>query len=254
MTKRTIIIGDVHGMSVELETLIRKLEIRGDDHIVFVGDLVDKGPDSAGVVKMVRELSETHDVVVVEGNHEEKHRRFRKHRVNGTGVDLTMKGSEEMSEITDGLSEEDVSFMETFVPFHRVPEHGVLVVHGGIEGAMTEFPATVEELRGMSSKKRKSFGKTMRTRFVDKDTGKFLQLGDQKEGDPFWAEVFDGRFGHVVFGHEPFMDGVGHFPHATGIDTGAVFGGELTAMVFEGTVPSFVSVKSRGKFCKAFCE
>jgi len=252
--ERTIIIGDVHGMDVELTNLLNKLEIRSDDHIVFVGDLVDKGPNSAGVVHIVRELSNTHNVVVVEGNHEEKHRRFRKHRKNGTGIDLKMKGAEEMCEITDGLSEEDVSFMDTFVPFHKVEKHNVLVVHGGIPGSMTEFPETVEELSSWSSKKRKSFSKTLRTRFVNKETGKFLQLGDNTESDPFWAEVFDGRFGHVVFGHEPFMDGVGEFPHATGIDTGAVFGGELTAMVFEGSVPSFVSVKSRGKFCKAFGE
>lgn len=254
MTHRTIIIGDVHGMDVELERLLTKLEPKTDDRFVFVGDLVDKGPNSPGVVRMVRELSETHSVVVVEGNHEEKHRRFRKHRLNGTGVDLTMKGSEEMGEITDGLSDEDVRFMETFVPFHRVPEHDVLVVHGGITGTLMEFPETVEDLKGMSSKQRKRFSKTMRTRFVDGETGKFLQLGDRKEGDPFWSEVYDGRFGHVVFGHEPFMDGPGEFPHSTGVDTGCVFGGRLTGLVFEGGVRSFVSVESRGKFCKTFGE
>ncbi|MEC7109064.1 MAG: metallophosphoesterase [Planctomycetota bacterium] len=249
MTNRTIIIGDVHGMSVELEKLLTTLELRDTDQVVFVGDLVDKGPESPQVVRMVRELSERFDVTVVEGNHEEKHRRFRKHRVNGTGVDLTMKGSEEMREITDGLSDEDVRFMETFVPFHRVPEHDVLVVHGGIPGKMTEFPETVEELRGWSSKQRKRFSKTMRTRFVDGETGRFLQLGERKETDPFWSEVYDGRFGHVVFGHEPFMDGPGEFRHSTGVDTGCVFGGRLTSLVLEGGERSFVSVESRGSFC-----
>ena len=254
MTTRHIIIGDVHGMSVELQNLIDTLELRTTDKVVFVGDLVDKGPESPTVVRMVRELSEQFDVTVVEGNHEEKHRRFRKHRLNGTGVDLTMKGSEEMGEITEGLSDEDIEFMDTFVPFHRVPEHDVVVVHGGITGTLMEFPETVEELRGMSSKKRKSFSKTMRTRFVDGETGKFLQLGDRKESDPFWSEVYDGRFGHVVFGHEPFMDGPGEFPHSTGVDTGCVFGGRLTSLVLEGDERSFVSVESRGSFSKKFEE
>ena len=245
MTKRTIIIGDVHGMDAELEKLLDKVEVKADDEIVFVGDLVDKGPDSPQVVKRVRELAQTHNVVVVEGNHEEKHRRFRKHLAKGSDTANKMKGAEEMHEITSGLSEDDVSFLDGAVPFHRVEEHNILVVHAGITGDMTEFPASVEEAQSMSSKKRKSFGKIMRTRFVSAETGKFISLGENKKEDPFWAEVFDGRFGHVVFGHEPFMDGVGKFPHATGIDTGAVFGGSLTAMVFEGSVPSFVSVKSR---------
>lgn len=254
MGKRNIIIGDVHGMSVELQKLTDMLELRPTDKVVFAGDLVDKGPESIEVVRMVRELSQRFDVTVVEGNHEEKHRRFRKHRKNGTGTDLTMKGSDEMGQITDGLSPEDVAFMDAFVPFHRVPEHNVLVVHGGIPGAMAEFPETVEELKGWSSKKRRSFGKTLRTRFVDRETGKMLPLGDQKDSDPFWAEVYNGRFGHVVFGHEPFMDGPGQFPHATGVDTGAVFGGRLTAVVFDEGGRTFASVKSRGKFCKQFGE
>ncbi len=254
MTQRTFIVGDVHGMSVELEKLVTVLELRPTDKLVFVGDLVDKGPESPEVVRMVRELSERFDVTVVEGNHEEKHRRFRKHRKNGTGIDLTMKGSEEMGRITDGLSDEDVTFMDTFVPFHRVEEHGVLVVHGGIPGDMVDFPESVEHLQSLSSKKRRSFGKTLRTRFVDRETGKFLQLGDNTESDPFWGEVYDGRFGHVVFGHEPFMDGVREFEHSTGVDTGVVFGGRLTSMVLDGDGRTFVSVESRGKMCKQFGE
>lgn len=42
----------------------------------------------------------------------------------------------------------------------------------------------------------------------------------------------DGRFGHVVFGHEPFLDSVAHFEHAAGIDTGPTARG-LTAMIIE---------------------
>ncbi len=56
---RTIIIGDVHGMLRELESLLGRLQPTPGDTAVFVGDLVDKGPDSVGVVRRVRELADT---------------------------------------------------------------------------------------------------------------------------------------------------------------------------------------------------
>ena len=116
---RYIIIGDVHGMLVELQALIEKVELRPDDCIVFVGDLVDKGPSPEGVVRYVKALSEDYDVVVVEGNHEEKHRRFRKSQ------NMEMKGAEEISRVYDSLTEEERSFMAGFVPFHRIKAHGL---------------------------------------------------------------------------------------------------------------------------------
>ena len=242
MSNRTIIIGDVHGMKKALVSLIGEVKPTSSDSVVFVGDLVDKGPESAQVVAYVRELSKTLDITVVEGNHEEKHTRFRKSR------NMEMKGSDELKTITDALSVEDVAFMESFVPFHRVEEHGVLVVHAGITGDLQSFP-TLGEYAELSKKKKKSFSKIMRTRHVDAETGKFIQLGDAKPCDPFWADVYDGRFGHVVFGHEPMMDGVKSFDHATGIDTGAVFGGQLTALVLEGGSRKVVSVQ-----CEKYAE
>ena len=54
-----------------------------------------------------------------------------------------------------------------------------------------------------------------------------------------------GQIGHVVFGHQPWRGGPACFPHATGIDTGAVHGGGLTALVLPGKgAPHFVSVPS----------
>ena len=236
---RYIIIGDVHGMLVELQALIEKVELRPDDCIVFVGDLVDKGPSPEGVVRYVKALSEDYDVVVVEGNHEEKHRRFRKSQ------NMEMKGAEEISRVYDSLTEEERSFMAGFVPFHRIKAHGLLIVHAGITGDMKHFPETVEEIYALSNKRRKAFERIMRTRYLDPATGKMLELGKNKPGDPFWAEVYDGRFGHVVFGHEPLY-GVTFFPHATGIDTSAVYGGLLTALVYEdeSTNPKVVQVRA----------
>jgi diadenosine tetraphosphatase ApaH/serine/threonine PP2A family protein phosphatase len=200
--------------------------------MVFVGDLVDKGPDSVGVVRRVRELAETVPVVLVEGNHEDKHRRFRRNLTVRPEVAAGQADRQpELATITEGLSDEDVAFLDGAVMFHRIPEHGILVVHGGIPGDMVDFPETVEEAAALTGKAKRALSKTLRTRHVSAETGKFLQLGAEGPEDPFWADVWDGRFGHVVFGHEPFMEGPELFPHATGIDTGAVFGGSLTAMV-----------------------
>ncbi|MCA9656860.1 MAG: metallophosphoesterase [Myxococcales bacterium] len=53
---RTLIVGDVHGCLAELDALLVELEPRAGDRFVFVGDIVDRGPDSVGVVRRVREL------------------------------------------------------------------------------------------------------------------------------------------------------------------------------------------------------
>ena len=231
--KNTFIIGDVHGCANELEALLERLDPTTGDSIIFVGDLVDKGPESARVVRIVRNLSECgmFDVVLVEGNHEEKHRRFRKNRVlRPETAEKMAERSPDLAKITDELSQEDVDFLETAVFFHRVPEHNILVVHGGIPDDVLELP-TEEEASTAGGKLKKMLTKTQRTRFLSAETGKFVMLGNEKDNDPFWAENHDGRFGHVVFGHEPFLDGPKTFPNATGIDTGAVKGGSLTALV-----------------------
>ena len=246
---RHVFVGDVHGMSDELQSLVSKLKLAQGDTLVFVGDLVDKGPDSVGVVRLVRELAESGpaEVVLVEGNHEDKHRRFRRNLVVRPKVAADQaSASPELAEITDGLSDEDVVFLDAAVPFHRVPEHELLVVHGGVPGDMDEFPDSVEETVDLVGKAKRRFSLVLRTRFVSAEGGKFLTLGSESEGDPFWADVYDGRFGHVVFGHNPFLDGPALFEHATGVDTGAVHGGNLTALVVDAAgVRSFVSVPSR---------
>ena len=129
------------------------------------------------------------------------------------------------------LTEADYAFLAGSVPFVRIPDWNLLVVHGGIPGDMTAFPETLEAAEALTGKARSRFRKILRTRYIDRATGKFLALGDNQPGDPFWAEIYDGRFGHVVFGHQPWREGPACFAHATGVDTGAVHGGGLTALV-----------------------
>ncbi|KAK8042144.1 Metallo-dependent phosphatase [Apiospora rasikravindrae] len=67
---RLIIIGDVHGQLKELKTLLQKAEYSAErgDHVIFTGDMINKGPDSAGVVALAMEMGASG----VRGNHEEK--------------------------------------------------------------------------------------------------------------------------------------------------------------------------------------
>jgi hypothetical protein len=66
---RLILIGDVHGMKTELEALLVKVEFDSQhDHLILTGDMIDKGPDSAGVIDVLMELGAS----CVMGNHEHK--------------------------------------------------------------------------------------------------------------------------------------------------------------------------------------
>ena len=244
----TFIIGDVHGMKRELQRLITRLAPKNGDTLVFVGDLIDKGEDSPGTVRFIRELSETapFEIIVVEGNHEDKHKRYRRNlHIRPKVAQQQALHSPELNTITAELSTEDVEFLEKSLPFYRIAEHDILVVHGGITGDMRKFPASVNAARNLAGKRKKHFQLTMRTRYITPE-GKFVRLGAETSRDKFWAAVYDGRFGHVVFGHQPFIDKPALFPHATGIDTGAVFGGRLTALVVDASGKrSFISVASR---------
>lgn len=67
---RRFVIGDVHGCSKALRTLIECIDPKPDDELVFLGDYVDRGPDSRGVIDQLIELQECCNVVALRGNHE----------------------------------------------------------------------------------------------------------------------------------------------------------------------------------------
>jgi serine/threonine protein phosphatase 1 len=67
---RHLAIGDIHGCITALRTLLDFVGLRPDDTIVTLGDYVDRGPDSAGVIDYVMQLGKQHRVVALRGNHE----------------------------------------------------------------------------------------------------------------------------------------------------------------------------------------
>lgn len=68
-TKRLVIVGDVHGQKKALEDILDKINFdKAKDHLILTGDLINKGPDSAGVVDLAMELG----AHAVRGNHEDR--------------------------------------------------------------------------------------------------------------------------------------------------------------------------------------
>lgn len=241
------IIGDVHGALSPLKALVEKLGLAQADHLIFVGDLVDKGPEPAGVVRFVRELYEAAPfrVSLVEGNHEDRHRRYYINKTARPAVAAAMGlAAPELPALDAALGGADRAFLAAAVPFVRVPDWNVLVVHGGIPGTMTAFPDNVDAASTLRGKARSAFRQILRTRYLSADGHSFRSYGEEGAHDPFWAEVYDGRFGHVVFGHQPFIEGPACFAHATGVDTACIHGGALTALVLPsgGANPHFVAV------------
>jgi bis(5'-nucleosyl)-tetraphosphatase (symmetrical) len=69
----TAVIGDIHGCLDEFDELRKKIGlVKGTDRVVLLGDLIDRGPDSVGVVRRAMEMNDE----CILGNHEEKHLRF----------------------------------------------------------------------------------------------------------------------------------------------------------------------------------
>lgn len=85
---RTFAIGDIHGCLSALETLLDLLELRPDDRLVFLGDYVDRGPDSRGVIELLMRLSQNPTHCFVRGNHDQwmLDSRFEKDWVSGWGM------------------------------------------------------------------------------------------------------------------------------------------------------------------------
>jgi serine/threonine protein phosphatase 1 len=69
--QRTIAIGDIHGSLTQFEALLQSIAPTKEDHIILLGDYVDRGPDSAGVLTRILQLQKTHRVTALMGNHEQ---------------------------------------------------------------------------------------------------------------------------------------------------------------------------------------
>lgn len=249
--QRTIVIGDVHGCLDELKELLDRAGRTDDDHLVFIGDLIDRGPYSAETVRFVAALAAQCSVQLIMGNHEEKFLRWLKHIDNGSPAAQQMKGVEEFPALSGQLGESELAFLKSAWWAYRIPGSEWLCVHGGIPGATRLNLQNNFRCEEHSTKDYPGLDLLNKTRYLSPE-GKFVSLGAEQPGWPYWAEVYDGRFGKVFFGHQPFMQSEpAFFSHAAGIDTGCVYGGWLTACVMQadGQI-RFLHVKARKKYAE----
>ena len=230
---RTIIVGDVHGCLEELKELLDLVRLCEDDHLIFIGDLIDRGPQSAETVRFVSALAGRSSVQLIQGNHEEKFLRWLSHINSGSSAVQHMKGIEEFPDLAAGLGEKELAFLRSAWYAYPIPGSDWLCVHGGIPGTIRFNLKNGFRSGEHSVKDFPGLDLLNKTRYLSPD-GKFVALGAEQPGWPYWAEVYDGRYGKVFFGHHPFLQpGPAVFPFASGIDTGCVYGGWLTACILE---------------------
>lgn len=240
MQNREIIIGDVHGCIDELRDLISTIQPTQGDHLVFVGDLIDKGAASSQVIDFVQTIgSNTCKVTLLLGNHEEKLLRWVEHeqrRVQQGIPNPITDRSGALNKLVLELREDQLETLASALLWTRLDRQAcfpqLLIVHAGIEPALLQIIDSDKFRLNLSSNRWRELEGLIRVRFVN-DQGKRIPLGDQQPKDQFWAEVYDGRFGFVVYGHEPSMTGsVRLHSNALGIDLGCVYGGHLAAAIF----------------------
>ncbi|MGW5103811.1 polynucleotide kinase-phosphatase [Streptomyces sp. NPDC004100] len=208
------IIGDIHGCSSELELLLATLGYEDGVHpegrtAVFVGDLVDRGPDSPGVLRRVMGMVGAGSALCVPGNHENKYGRHLK----GRKVQHTHGLAETVAQM-EGESEEFKDEVRRFLDglvSHYVLDGGRLVVcHAGLP----------EKYHGRTS------GRVRSHALYGDTTGETDEFGLPVRYP--WAEDYRGRAA-VVYGHTPVPEAT-WLNNTICLDTGAVFGGKLTAL------------------------
>ncbi|WP_156926037.1 polynucleotide kinase-phosphatase [Glycomyces arizonensis] len=218
------LIGDVHGCRSELETLLAKLgwEIERDAggravgaahpegrKAVFVGDLVDRGPDTPGVLRLVMGMVEAGNALSVCGNHEQKLVRA----LRGKKVKVAHGLAESLAQLEIAGAEfrdHAESFMDGLVSHYRLDGGRLVVAHAGLK----------EEFHGRASGKVRSFALYGDTTGETDEYGLPVRLP--------WARDYRGR-ATVVYGHTPTAEPE-WVNNTICLDTGCCFGGRLTAL------------------------
>ena len=242
------IVGDVHGCLDELRDLLANLGYASDDdglpihpegrRLIFLGDLVDRGPDPLGVLDLVRRLVGSGRSFCVAGNHDEKLLK----KLRGKGVQLSHGLAETVAriealpaDVRPRFEAEARSFLDGLVS-HYVLDGGRLVVaHAGMKA----------EYQGRSSGRVRSFA------LYGETTGEVDAFGLPVRHR--WAQDYRGK-ALVVYGHTPVPE-PDKLNNTINIDTGCCFGGALTALRYpEGETISIPARRVHAEPARPFLE
>ncbi|PWK71465.1 polynucleotide kinase-phosphatase [Mucilaginibacter oryzae] len=229
------IIGDVHGCYDELAGLLTKLGYDNNSgtwahpegrKAVFVGDLVDRGPKTPEVLRLVMNMTTAGNAYCVPGNHDIKLVRW----LNGKNVQPThglQESIDQLSLETPQFKEQVKRFLDQLVS-HYVFDGGKLVVaHAGLK----------ENMHGRGS------GAVREFCYYGETTGEIDEFGLPVRLN--WASEYSGK-AMVVYGHTPVPEAQ-WLNNTIDIDTGCVFGGSLTALRYPER--ELVAVKAAEVYC-----
>jgi Calcineurin-like phosphoesterase len=229
------IIGDVHGCLDELNLLLLKLGYTRDAEgvhpppgrkAIFVGDLVDRGPDTPGVLELVMGMVAAGTALCVRGNHDDKLCR----KLQGRNVKVT-HGLEQSLMQLEVCSPEFRArvrdFLDAMVSHYVLNEGKLVIAHAGMK----------EYLQGRSSERVRAFGLYGETMGENDESGLPIRIN--------WALDYHGS-AEVVFGHTALRDPE-WLNRTLCIDTACVYGGKLTALRYPER--ELVSVPALRQYC-----
>ena len=217
------IVGDIHGCYDELIQLLGKLGytiapsgegssacVPPDGRkAVFLGDLVDRGPNSPAVLRLVMDMVSQGHAYCVPGNHDIKLMR----KLRGRDVQLTHGIVETLAQLEREPPEfrtQVTTFLDSLVSHYVFDSGGLVVAHAGMK----------EEMQGRGSGKVRDFA------LFGETTGEIDEFGLPVRYN--WAADYRGG-ATVVYGHTPIPEPE-WLNRTINIDTGCVFGGRLTAL------------------------
>jgi serine/threonine protein phosphatase 1 len=211
----TYVVGDIHGCLAELRYLIEQLPLEHGDRLVFLGDYIDRGPHSMGVVSYLLELPKQADIeaVFLKGNHEDMFLDYLGLSGNHGDVFLINGGVATLAsygiaapgfggiEVAEQLPSAHLDFYQNLETFYVVESY--LCVHAGIQP--------------------------------------LKKLEEQSAAEMYWIRGEFIRNPHklpftVLFGHTPQKEALFDLPYKIGLDTGLVYGNKLSCLAIEEKV------------------
>ena len=264
--RRLIFIGDIHGCKKELEALLEKVHFNtATDHIVAAGDILDRGPDSLGVIDLLR----TNKASCVRGNHEDRILQYAGH-ARGTSLRPGKKSGKKTSskqhegkKLAKELSHDQLSYLRSFPLALRIGNiRGIgdmIVVHAGLVPGLpidSQDPSSIMNMRIIDLKTHVPSKKHQSQNSIPwfKLWNKFQRLLPAHSKLQTPTPGLDSILTHrttIVYGHDS-RRGLQIGKYTKGLDSGCVKGGKLTALVLsEGGRQDIVQVGCQDHTIKA---